>query len=267
MAEPVKVAKIHKTNRSRLYSSIAMLTKDTISNRGKAPVSATGVALLEDLCKFFIKRTMEDCSRMMDHSQTVTLRMVQSGVRMGIRDPRVFSSVDVFAMGWVTKWSAAQASASREHKFMTKTLGRISASRVRKLMRKTVPGCKRLSFTSAIYLAGALQQILITFIKNTHEGDHVVAIPKRLGVNDFYVTTLHDSDLSSIIPHTMIVPYGGVAAKMSRRRHKRSSEESEAAPAKKKARKAPKKKKAPAAKKVDSGFHAVSHKKKKAKKH
>ena len=259
-----KVHKVHKTNRSRLTSAIRMIAKDTISYRGAAPLSAAGVAVIEDICKYVVKSAMEDCQRMMERRSTVTWKMVQSAMRMRIRNVNIFNAINNEGEKWSIKWSTAAAGelVPGAPKAKMGKLGHISPNRVRTMMRKAVPGCKRLAHSAAIYLAGCLNAIVVSFIKETNNSSQSVVAPSRLGVNDFYLATKNFIDLAAIIPYTMIVRCGGEVKHMARKSHKRSrsASPSPASPSPKKARKAPKKKKAAKKKSV---WKAVGPKKSK----
>lgn len=255
-----KVKKPRHTNRSRLSSSIDKIAKAEIKNRGKAPLSSVTIGLLEDICSFTVKRVAVDAARMLEGRSTIKLEIIRAALRLSIRAPALLAELDKVGMNWVTKYNAAIASAAPKQKIHLTSgadpimPGHISPNRVNKMIRKCASGCTRLSFISAIYMAGVLNEIVGTFVRRVNSGSFASKAPHRLGINDFYNETKQDLDLNAIVPFSMIMQFGAEKHYMPRKSHKRSAaaaaaaeerseEEESPSPPKKKARSAPKKKK------------------------
>jgi hypothetical protein len=213
-----------------------MIALDQVGqHRGRAPISGMAAGLLEDICGYVIKKTMDNAALMMDRRSTVTIEILRSALRMEIRTPQVFEGIDKVGMAWVNHWGSQRAAARAtgnsknrvhtggKHSIMP---GRMSANRVRNAMRRARAGCTRMSFQNGIYMAGVLNEIVAQFIGETNTGEFAKKAPKRLSINDFYSETKENLNLSAIIPHTMIMRFGADKHPMTRKRTRRSSESS-----------------------------------------
>ena len=223
--EGPKVKKILHTNRSRLYSAIAKIAKEKIgeTKRGKAPISRTAIGLLEDVCTYMIKRVCDDCSRMLEKRATVSLEVVRSALRLSIRNPDLYDHINNAAMTVVHTYRKNVEEGNKGEKMS------ISPNRVGRLMRRSIPGRKqRLSFESAVYMAGALQSLVTIYIEKVDSGKYV-SKERRLGVNDFYIETRENLDLNSIVPFSMIIRFNADKHYMPRKRSRtvRTEEEEE----------------------------------------
>ena len=265
----LKAKRPRTINRSRLASAIHLMAKDEISGRGKAPISTAGLGLLEDICTYVIRNATLDAERIMEGRSTIKIEIIRSALRMNVRYPGVFEKVDATGVKWAADFKAHKDGRAQQMLLYnqqtqagqqpvkpakirtsgknTVMQGRISVSRVMKMMRKQGGGKNRISVGAAAYMAGAINEIVVWFMQATDNGAFTEQKPKRLGLNDYYNEARENLKLGSIIPHTLIIRFGGDKHKMPRRGGKRERAEKEeevddesepcASPPKKKARK------------------------------
>lgn len=222
-----------KTDRSRLASAIKLLAKGIIGkDRGRAPLTSSATGLLEDISRSFISRIGSDCTRLLEKRKTVDLSVMRSAVQLNVRNAHMFKEVNSQGEAWMNAWNNALTNKPKDGVTRIKTSGKdsvlpgkISPHRILTILRRLIPGCHRLSFLAAVYLAGVLDEVLTIFIGATHKGDSSVPTPKRLTVNDFYEEARQNMDLNCIVRYSSIVRFGGDKdIKMPRKGRKKSTE-------------------------------------------